>query len=215
MTAGEHIIRITKEKYQDYTGKVHITSSNPTLKFSLSRQYAEKNAFYLQANFMAGNFMSVGGGIGAFFNNINVECNYMLGMETSETIWWNPIGDNATPCGYTYSASSIDARLGYGFILGKRIRLTPQAGVAIVNINAKDKFNETTDFDASKTYAVSGIVALRFDYVFTPAFAIYISPQYSMAVKKSDYFETMVNVSSKVKGFATGFGGRIGVCVVF
>lgn len=215
MTAGEHIIKITKDKYQDYTGKVHITSSTPTLKFTLSRQYAEKNAFYMQANFMAGSFMSVGGGIGAFFNNVNAECNYMQGMETSETIWWNPTSDDNTPCGYTYSASSIDARMGYGFILGKRIRLTPQAGVAVVNIKAKDTFNETSDFDASKAYAVSGIAALRFDYAFTPAFAIYLSPQYSMAMKKSDYFETMENVSSKVKGFATGFGGRIGVCVVF
>ena len=215
MTAGDHAIRITKEKYQDYTGNVHITSSNPTLKFTLSRQYAEKSAFYLQANFMAGSFMSIGGGIGAFFNNINVECNYMLGMDTSETIWWSPTSSNNAPCGYTYSASSIDARLGYGFILGKRTRLTPQAGVAIVNINAKDKFNEASDFDASKAYAVSGIAALRFDYVLTPAFAVYVSPQYTVAMKKSEYFEAMENVSSKVKGFATGFSGRIGVCVVF
>jgi hypothetical protein len=88
-------------------------------------------------------------------------------------------------------------------------------GANIVNLKADETYNATSSFDASKAYAVSIAGAVKFEYALIDCIGAFITAEYSMAMKKSDYFNAMEDVSTQIKGFASGFNARAGVSLFF
>lgn len=215
MPSGVYDIKIEKDKYRTFNDTVHLSSSNPKQSFSLERWYMEENAFYVQPTFQVGSLMSAGAAVGGYIYNVNIEGTYMTGIDESEMIYWNEVNLKEEPCGYTYKASAFGCRVGYGIILGRKMRLTPQVGFNIVNVSASERYNESQTFDASKAYAVNAGIGVKFDYVLKAPLAAFIAPEYSFALKKSEYFAEMENISSKIKGFASGPNVRIGLSLFF
>lgn len=215
MSSGDYDIEIQHKKFQTFKDKVHLDSSNPSVTITLARQYQRPYCFYVQPFVQVGKNLSLGGNVGGNISNINIEGFYSIGLKDSEMIYWNSTTENVKPCGYTYKYTTTGVRFGYGVIFGNRMRLTPQIGFNIVNINSSEAYNTTSSFDASKMYAVSSSVGMKFEYAIANCIGAFVVPEYMFAVKKSKYFEETSSVSKAVNGFANGFSLRIGVSLFF
>lgn len=214
MASGDYDIEVRHAKYRTFKEKVHLDSSNPERMINLKRQYQQPNSFYVQPYLQIGGLMSVGGAIGGYITNVNIEANYAAGLNNSEMIYWNSTADKK-PCGYSYKASCMGGRLGYAFILGARMRLTPQVGVGIVSIQSSETYNEDPAFDASKTFAVSTTIGSKFECALMNCLGVFVAPEFCFIVQKGDYFETISEISGKVKSFASGINVRIGLSLFF
>lgn len=215
MSSGDYLLELRMNKYKTFKESVHLDGSHPHKDITLEQQYQRPYSFYFQPFFQVGSNMSVGGAIGGYISNINVEGYYAIGMKESEMIYWNATEGNEKPCGYTYKATTMGGRVGYGIILNTKMRLTPQAGIGVINIASAETYNTTSSFDASKAYAVSASVGAKFEYALLNCIGVYAAPDISFAVKKSKYLEDMESVSSTIKGFASGFNCRIGLSLFF
>lgn len=210
MASGDYTIRATKNKYHDYEKRMHLDSSQPNVVLNLSRQYVNPISGYIMPVFQAGMMMAVGGTVGGYICNVNVEGTYLMGMDKSEEIYWNNIGTgNNRPVKAIYKPSFIGGKIGYGFIIGTRSRLTPQAGVGAVSIQSNE------DGQTSKANAISASVGLRYDCALASCVGISIAPEYSFAATKSEKFKALEPLSSKIKGWGSGFNCRIGLSIFF
>lgn len=208
MPSGDYDIQLSKSKYRVFKQRVHLDSSNPELTLTLSRQYQQPSAFYLNVGFQAGALMGPKAALGLYLGGFNVEGFFIYGINKSESIFWNYYGKNDNrPCEYQYSATGFGGKLGYGIIVGARLRFTPQAGISIVNFADNDKMAEG--------YVVSGTAGIRTDIAIANNFGAFITPEYSFAAKKSKVFEQLEPLSSKIKKWANGFNVSLGLCLFF
>lgn len=215
MSSGDYMLELRMNKYKTFKESVHLDGSHPHKDITLEPQYQRPNSFYIQPFLQVGSNMSVGGAIGGYISNINIEGYYAVGMKESEMVYWNASTGSEKPCGYTYKASTMGGRVGYGIILNTKMRLTPQLGIGVVNITSAETYNTTPSFDASKAYAVNASVGAKFEYALLNCIGVYAAPDISFAVKKSQYFTDMEPISSTIKGFASGFNLRIGLSLFF
>ena len=209
MASGDYDIKIVHSGYQDFSSRIHLDSSQPSVTFALRRLLVRPTQGYLQAGFQAGSFMGFGVSAGCYLKNINAEASYLLGISKSETVYW--AGDDSNGerqlsiC--EYKPTGYDFRLGYGIISGTSLRFTPQAGVRIVTIKSDD--------GSSKANALSGCLGVKAEYALMPSVGLFLSPELAIALKQSCIFEQLATVSSKVKSWGSGFNVRAGVSISF
>ena len=215
MASGDYEIILKKSRYKEYKELVHLDSSNPSKTILMKRQYQQPFSVYLQPTMQFGSLTAVGAQVGGYVANVNIEGYYMAGLNKSEMIYWNSISTEEKPCGYSYKASTLGLRLGYGIIFGTRMRLTPQIGLGVVKVTSADSYNTISTFDASKTYSTNASIGAKYEYAIATCFGVFISPEYAFAVKKGDYFNELASVSGKVKKFATGANIRVGISLFF
>lgn len=211
MASGDYDIVLKKNKYKDFSQKVHLDSSNPARTIALDRQYQRSYSFYVQPSLQVGASSAIGCQVGGYVSNVNIEGYYMMGMNKSEMIYWNTQTSEARPCGYSYKAADLGVRFGYGITSGTRMRITPQIGMGVVQLSSADSHNQDSSFDASNTYAVNASLSAKFEYAIASCLGLYVAPDYCFAIKKGNYYERMESVSSKIKGFATGVNVRVGI----
>ena len=160
--------------------------------------------FYVQPSFQVGTLMAVGAAVGGYISNFNVEAFYMLGLAKSEDIYWTKGSDQKT-CSYKPTAFGL--RVGYGFTVADAWRLTPQAGLSAIGIKCSD--------GDSRSYAASATLGVRAEYAVAPHVQLFAAPEVGFAVSKKNIFKQLEDVSSKIKGWGTGFNARLGVSVTF
>lgn len=160
---------------------------------------------YVQPAFQVGSLMAVGASVGGYISNFNVEAFYMLGLATSEDIYWNKSGATSILCSYKPTAFGL--RVGYGIKAMDALRLTPQVGVSAVSIKCSD--------GDSKGNATAATLGLRAEYALAPHFQVFAAPEVAFAVSKSDIYQQLMDVSSKIKSWASGFNVRLGLSVSF
>lgn len=206
MASGDYDIRLVKRKYRTLTQTVHLDSSNPAQTFTLHRQYQQRSQFYLQPMFQIGASTAAGAAVGIFVGNVNFEADYLFGFG-SETIYWNYSREDVSerPREENLSPTYIDAKVGYGFAVGTRLRITPQVGGGIVKISGQE----------SSSYAVSGIVGMRADIAVASHISVVAAPEYGFSITESDNYRRIADVSSKVEGWNGGFNIRLGLSVYF
>lgn len=196
----------TLEALSTYT--LVVTSPRKLSRFKPKRFYGEVEGHFGMMN-------SVGTCIGGYFYNVNLELTYHYGFIKSDEIYWiNGIStDGEIPSSYKYTPSYMGARIGYGVNVGERFCITPQIGFGAVSLMGKEyQIGETTP-GAHKGFAIDASVGAKVDYLFSKHFGVYVAPEYTFAIKKSDLFERVSSVSSKVRNFGTGFNVRIGIFV--
>ena len=174
----------------------------------------KRKAFYIEPKAQIGKMMAFGASIGGFYNHLNLELNYLFGLTSSEEVFWNT-AEGGNPFSYSYRSSYIGGRFGYAFYVGKPFRITPQIGLGTVQLRGTEKQTIENQVDASKGYALNALIAVRFDYLILPWLGVGIAPQYNFPLKKSDLYDRISDVSSKVKGYANGFNVNINVFVTF
>lgn len=215
MPSDDYLLELHMNKYMPFKESVHLDGAHPNKTIDLMKQYQRPYSFYIQPYLQIGNNRAIGGCIGGYIANVNIEGYYTMGMRDSEMIYWNASEGNERPCGYSYKAITMGGRVGYGLVLNTRMRLTPQVGFGVTNLTSSETYNTSASFDASKAYAVSASIGAKFEYAFIDCLGVFAAPEYSFAVQKSKYFKDMEPISSTIKGYASGFNFRVGLSLFF
>lgn len=225
-TTGTYTIKATKPGYKDFEQQMHLSSSEPEVFVLLKKIYNYRDELYIEANLRAGAMTGMGLTFGGYKNDINVEIAYYHGFGKSEDIYW--CDDVTWPRKCTYSPkSNLSLKGGYGIPLATRYRITPQTGIFYTRLaNDVDKsfkpsssisstyFNKGSKF-ASGASSTSLIIAARLSAAFNEQFAVSFTPEYLIGIKKSDGFEKLADVSSKIKKWSTGLNVKLGLVVFF
>lgn len=173
-------------------------------------------SMYFGPQFQPLSFMGIGGMAGVYIKHFNAELEYTAGMSKSEEIFWNNTSLSSTSSySYEYSPSSLGVYLGYAVVDARSFRLTPQLGIGSVMLKGKEASKGTNDPNATSGYAVTARLGASADIRFSRNFGIFLTPQFCFALSKSDLFQRVADVSSKVKGYATGFNAKLGFYLEF
>ena len=213
MSSGDYRINIQRFGYKPFDSMVHLDATDSELSVNLPRQYFKRSGFYLAGltDIMPplGNNINVGGALGFFIGGFNIEGSYFVELdakEMSQVYFISGQQDKSSKLVYYSANSSIGAKLGYGMLVGHRMRLTPQVGATCLSIKGEDK---------SESYLVSTDVALTVELALVNHVALYVSPYYSIPVKKGELFESISNVSSLASKYRNGFGVSGGLSLYF
>lgn len=169
--------------------------------------YFRKNSFYASPEFQFLNTTAIGASLGGYTENINLEAYYYHGLALSDDIWWVPYPGTYNNSSHRYALefSSFGGKLGYGIILGSRIRLTPQADINIVSASSK----------SLSGYSTSLGLGCKLDFALTKHFGIGIAPEYIMRIRESEVYSKLLSISSDFDKWSSGFKCRIGISVFF
>lgn len=228
MVAGEHGAMHLKIKHPDYQTidvkfsdyDIPMLDEKATYLLSIVPQKISlfrSTRVYAQPEGKFGMMNSIGGSIGGYISNINLELSYQYGIDSSEEIFWNDTNNNigTVPYSYIYKGAALNIKAGYGIDFGKYFCITPQVGTGVIMLSGNTKQIGDTDPNARKGNAVNLIVGVKFDYLFSKHIGITAGPEYNYAVKKSDLFNRLAEVSPKIKRFGNGLNVRIGIFVTF
>ena len=213
--SGEYKIRLEADKYHDFEKVVSVDSENKDFKFKLKRRYFKPLNFYISGEYQILSNNGIKGSIGTFVKNINIEANVVYGLKECEVIYWNIPEQMTKPSGYTYKPMYFGGRIGYGFIIGNRLRITPQAGAGLLMIKGSKVDSGATDPLTTDGYSVPALVGCRLDFAVAPAVALSLTPNYSFAIIESELYKQVSSTSKIVKGYSSGPSMGIGVCFMF
>lgn len=202
-SSGDYEIRLDCHGYKTYHQKTALRASSPEQTFRLQRIYQMPTSFYLGAGFQAGTLMGANAHVGAYIYNINVEAYATIGIG-SETGYLNYI-DSSASTEEQLKPLLIGGRVGYGITVSPKLRITPQVGMA--SLTAKS--------DNITASALCATLGCRIDYALTPFLGVNFTPEGQFTVSKKDVFTQISECSSKVKGWGTGAGARIGLYLYF
>jgi len=179
-------------------------------------EFKKKN-IYIEPQIQLDGMTAFGAAIGGYVNHLNVEATYMMGLSESEEVFWNNTNnaDAGSPVSFTYKPSFFGGKVGYAFYIGRPFRITPQVGVGVVSLRGTEKQKIDNQLDAKNGHALNASASVKIDYLILPWLGVGISPEYSLTLSKSDLYERVANVSSKIDRFAKGFNIRVGVYVTF
>lgn len=216
LKSGKHKVRMEAIGYYTYKGEVNFSTDEENFKKSLTKRYYNKNEFYVEGLGSALSFLGYGGAIGFNISNVNFEGFYMQGLEKSETIYFNYEG-NGDDYGYGGSSSpqqyefkvkqQIGGKIGFALPLHGRLRFIPQVGAVCTSIVAED--------GDDTTYVMSGLADLKIQIALCSNVCLSLIPEYTMAVTKGKLYEQLEEVSTKIKGWGTGFNVCVGLNLFF
>lgn len=207
VVAGEHIFKVEGYHHRPNVRTITVSGNTGDQYFRLIRQYQRKNVFYIEPTFQCGSLNAVGGTIGFYAANVNVEGTYLYGLDKTNPIYWITEDPNElyTPYEYTYKPSFAGGKIGYGFIIGTRVRITPQIGAGILMINGSG------DYGKSHGRAILGSGGLRLECALAPCLNLVAEPEYSFPLTKSGNYKSISEVESKLGKWKKGFNCRIGL----
>ncbi|MBP5771620.1 MAG: PEGA domain-containing protein [Bacteroidaceae bacterium] len=201
--SGDYDIRLDCHRYKTFHQKTALRASAPQQTFRLQRIFQMPTSFYLGAGFQAGTLMGLNAHAGAYIYNINIEAYATFGMG-SETGYLNYI-DGTSSQDENLKARLFGGKVGYGITVGSRLRITPQVGLGALSVTS----------DHITASALCATLGCRIDYALTSFFGVNLTPEGQFALSKKDVFKQISEQSSKVKGWGTGAGARIGVYLYF
>lgn len=211
---GTYKVVINKEGYLPYSKNISLSASTPDITVKLRHNLIKERLFYIQAGY---NVMGVTGlnfGIGGYIKNINLEANYLLGLGKSEEIFWNSTSGYSYPVSSTYTPWGMDFKVGYGIGFAGRFRVTPQAGWQGIFLKENDTY-DNSDAIADTSSAGSITIGTKLEVIPINHLGISVTPQYMIPVSMSDYYKSLKEVSSKIKGYVSGFSLNISINVFF
>lgn len=169
--------------------------------------FSKLNQFYVDAFFQVGGLMGPGVSLGGHFHAVNAEVEISKGILKSDDIFW--YDQNKLINQSTYTALSGNFKLGYGFELGKKFYLSPQAGFGIV------KCISTGDNPGKDANSLNSMIGCRSSLIFAKHFQVVVAPYYSFAIKKSSSYEEISNAQSSINKWVNGLIIKVGLSAFF
>lgn len=209
--AGRHRVEAISDQFKHFDKEMDF--DNPgTMMIPLKPRYTHRGAFYLDLQAAFPSFYA-GAAIGFYAKNFNMEVNTLLGLSSSESVYWNSSDASSEPSIYTYKPLVVGARLGYEIPFSMGLSLTPRVGANL--IYAMGTPQGATAFDASRACAMAAVVDLRFTaHLIGPVYAK-LQPEFDIKVWQGGLYETISGVSTAVKSWATGFKCSVGFSFIF
>ncbi len=212
---GDHKIKVICSGYRPIEKKVYFGNTDQ-MTFSLHKQYVKKKDFYIEAGVGLGSAMNVTAAVGAHIANFNIEADYSYCFQKSPDIYWISTDDFNTGAKCTYSPSLIlGGKLGYGFIIGTRIKLTPQIGYRFTKLSENANYIGVGNDFVDGAYCSSVTIGTRAYCAISSHFGISLTPEYAIGVSKSDGFKTLSDAISKIKNMGEGFNAKLALVLTF
>ena len=168
-------------------------------------QYVKKNTCYAAVSFAASGKSSVGFTVGGYYENVNLEVSYNLGLGRTRDVEWYDRADNVLIGTYDYRVDEMAVRAGYQLRFAERFGLTPQAGFMIQRISARD-----SDYPGNGFTQPCATAGARFSYHPVQHVGVFVTPEYGIPVStKGD----IIDVFSQGGISRGGFKCSIGVSV--
>lgn len=203
MRSGQHHFVIESQGYYTLDKKVQIGDNQKSIKFALKRQNYKSSEIYFGGGYRVMPIGGVQGFVGGYLYNVNMELGYLMELGGSLPIYWNASNPDIRPATATYRSSSYSLRLGYGFALNNLVRITPQLGFAHIVL----KESVDTDFAyAHGAYSSNCSIGAKIDLAITPWLVLTISPDYAVAINKSEGYKLLEDISDHIKGLSQGLG---------
>lgn len=215
LETGEYDIEVFAKNYVPTRKTIKVTSKEKNFEFKLKRQFLKPSGFYISGEYQLLALEGIKGSLGGFIKNVNLEANVIYVLKESETIYWNSPNEMTEPSGYTYKPLYVGGRLGYGFIVGTRLRITPQVGAGIVMLKGTKVSDGVSDPKTTDGYCIPGLVGARIDFAIVPSVAICVMPNYSFSIMESKLYSQLSPASKTIKGYANGVSASAGLCFFF
>lgn len=211
--SGVYNLRIVKEGYSDFNKTVRLDGSVVDKYVKLKRNYIKRNEFYLGAGYRMNALAGVEYGVGFYLSNVNMEFGIITSGKESDKVYWYRDGSEAMPTSTTYDMGGYSARIGYGFRLGNRIRLTPQLGINHVVLKENVEEGDYYTY-ANGAYSTKGIVALNLDYALGNWIKLSLVPEYGVSMGKSKGYKKLNSITD-LERLSSGFNIKVGVYLYF
>lgn len=201
MASGIYRIRATKDyggkRYHRFSKSMNINVAHPNVFIKMRRQYMKKNIFYMGGDAQFGALNAFGGTMGFYAGNFNMEGSYLMGMKKEPFYWLSPEGGVRPQADEMTLQMCTGGKVGWGFILGTHVRITPQIGCNFIKMAC----------DNLDAYVISGTAGLRFELALCKGLGIGIIPEYSVKALESDSFEVISDLPM-MKDWTEGFNCR-------
>lgn len=213
---GYHLVKLTAgNRFKQIERKV-LFGKTPNLNFSLTRINARPSDFYI-----GGGLTSVGGGlqatVGCHIKKFNIEVSATQGTESS-SVFWNYIGENYNEDNspkVDYTPRSLAIRMGNSFLLGSKLKFTPQLGVRYTEFETS-----TGDYIGEEvaTYiptCVSGTVGIRAYWGLFRYLGVSITPEYAFPINEGNLYKILSGMLPEVKSCGSGLGVNAALVLCF
>ena len=212
MSSGDYQIQIERFGYKTFDNRVHLDAVDNTFIARLARQFFKPSGFYF-AGIMdyippLGKNANSGAAVGCFVKNVNAEASYLIGINSDDiSVSYISVDSDEKVRHVAYNVKScINFKMGYGFLLGHRMRLTPQAGA---------KITEFKGDDGSNTFVASATGSITLEFGVVNHVALYLSPYVSVPVSKGEIMEKLMDVSDMASKYGKGAGASVGLSFYF
>ena len=217
--AGNHEIKLVAgHPYKDFKKNMYLGNEEeiyiPLNKLLFSPIYLGVGASY-------GNTLSVSGAFGLYLGyafgsvskmNWNVEFFYDYGLQDVADLYWNYTDEDNYPEHCNYKPNMImGAKIGYGILAGSRFVFTPQVGYRYTSLSESGSGNSFIN----KANCSSVTAGLRIYCAFSSHFGVSLTPEYAFGVQKSEGFNILSDVSSKIKNLSDGFKANLSLVISF
>lgn len=219
LVAGKYNIKVQAKGYSIYNKTLNLDGNTGNMYIKLRRDYTPDDELYFQAGYNVNTLSGINLGVGGFLKRINLEANYIIGLSTSDKIYWNDTEGGSYPVAATYKPSGGNIKIGYGLKINNRMRITPQVGAQFIEL--KEKFEDENgssiyyDKIANGASACSALIGARLSFAITKYLGISVTPQYTIGISKSNGYKALSEVSNKFKGYTDGFGCGVNLNLFF
>lgn len=167
-------------------------------------QYVKKTTGYAAVSFKAASQMGVNFALGGYYNNINLEAGYSLGLGQSKEVGWYDY-DEIYHDSYTYRLDEISVKAGYQLRFAERFGLTPQLGYVCQRLTPNQKGAPGNGFTQN---CIS--ITAKFAYHPIPHLGIFVAPEYAIPIGEKGDIRQVYSQGGMTRG---GFRAAIGVSV--
>lgn len=227
LSSGKHTVEYQHAGYASNNWTRDFKTDNEVFNKNLNRIYYKNNEAYMEGGAQTGTFLAYYGIIGFNIHNVNFEGVYRGGIDKSEDVYLN-YSNGSAPTSCTFKVKQYwGGKIGYAIKLGGRWRITPQIGGGSSELSLKanegdvsynfvdNTFANYINDDDKATYVVTGCADCKIEFALTRGVSMVVVPEYTMALKKGETYEKLEAVSSKIKGWGTGFNCALGLHFYF
>lgn len=227
LSSGKHTVEYQHAGYASNNWTRDFKTDNEVFNKNLNRIYYKNNEAYMEGGAQAGTFLAYYGIIGFNIHNVNFEGVYRGGIDKSEDVYLN-YSNGSAPTSCSFKVKQYwGGKIGYAIKLGGRWRITPQIGGGSSELSLKanegdvsynfvdNTFANYINDDDKATYVVTGCADCKIEFALTRGVSMVVVPEYTMALKKGETYEKLEAVSSKIKGWGTGFNCALGLHFYF
>ncbi|MBD5356323.1 MAG: PEGA domain-containing protein [Bacteroides sp.] len=168
-------------------------------------QYVKKTTGYAAVGFVASGKPGVAFTLGGYYQNINLEVSYNLGLSRSKNVEWFDRELNFLQGEYNYRLDEMAVRAGYQLRFAERFGLTPQVGFLSQRLIAQNKNLPGNGFTQNCL-----TIDARFSYHPIPHVGFFVTPEYAIPLGNKGDIKDVYKQGGLTRG---GFRATIGVSV--
>ena len=212
LISGEYAVKLQASGYNPLEKKIKVDERNTSYSFKLSKRYYYSDNLVLAATATADlNGVNPGGYLGIYLSNVYLEGYVQYGIGSSEEIYWNDLQTGNEPVTYTYKPTTAGGKVGYGLILGNRVRLTPHAGAGYTKLNGTLVNGYNSTFEPTECSAIDVNGGLKLSIALASVFELSITPEYHYTIHQTDLYKAIHDVSPVVRTWNNGLTISVGL----